>query len=158
MIKLPNARFDKEILLLIFCVLGTLAVAWWAWAAGPVQPKSALGSAAPVETAQGLTGPAYGSQSPGSGATSSDQAVGSSGSASSGNASSPASPPVNVMPQPDPLYPIDPSPKCPYYKYPGNIQPMLYCPICETYQTSEGIRYPCGCGGRGTELLCASPL
>ena len=150
MIKIRQFKFTKDGLLLVLCVVGTAAVAWWAWAAGPVESHSALGSTPQTETNQGLNASPYGSVSPAG-------TAGAAASPPSGNTSSPPSPPINVSPEPDPLYPIDPNPKCNYYKYPGSAQPSsLYCPICQPYQANDGMRYPCGCGG--TELLCANPL
>jgi len=69
--------------------------------------------------------------------------------------STPPSPPVSnqPVPEPDVLYPIDPTPKCHFYKYPGGIQP-LSCPVCESYP-SDGA-YACGCGySSGVEMMCA---
>jgi len=84
------------------------------------------------------------------------------GGGSSGPSSTPPSGPISAQPtpEPDPLYPIDPVPKkCSYYKYPGGMQPYS-CPVCESAQTSDGIRFPCGpCygGGANTEIACVMP-
>jgi len=74
---------------------------------------------------------------------------------SDGNSSSPVTP-VPPVTEPDPLYPIDPTPKCHIYKYPGGMQPMS-CPVCEAYPAADGVRYPCGpCyGGPGVDIMCA---
>ena len=162
MIKLQDFKFNKDVLLLFLCILGTAAVAWWAWAAGPVEPRSALGSAPQAETTQGLNGSGYGSLSPAGPGGSSGQSGGAA--SSSGNSSSPVtSSPINVYPEPDPLYPVDPTPKCSYYKYPEGAQSGATCPpyncgairypCCQYMDSPQGV---CGCGGN--EMLCASPL
>ena len=161
MIKIPGVKSDKELLLLALCVLGTAAVAWWAWAAGPVQPKTSLAGGTPSNTAQTLTAPAYGSVIPGSPAAGTGSANGygqTAGSApASGNSSSLVMPPVEPPVTPPVYYP-----NC----HPcGGAQPLVMCP----YESSGTTRYPCcqypqspqgvcGCGYRGTELMCANPL
>ena len=152
MAKFQEIKLNKDALLAVLCVLGTLAVAWWAWAAGPVEPRPALTSTPQAETAQSLDGSPYGSVSRASPANSAGSASSGSGNASSPVMSSP------VVPANPPSYPT-----C--YPVEGVQSNIVTCPPYDC----GAIRYPCcqytespqavcGCGGRGTELLCASPL
>ena len=74
---------------------------------------------------------------------------------STGNTSSPPAPATT---EPDVLYPVDPIPKCAYYKYPaGSVQPYN-CPICETYPSADGSYMPCGCNIKSNvQVMCVNP-
>ena len=77
--------------------------------------------------------------------------------ANNGNSGSPVS--ASPVTEPDPLYPVDPTPKCYYNWKPGTNQPYS-CPVCEGVQSADGMRYPCGpCygGGGGVQIMCANP-
>jgi hypothetical protein len=156
-------KISRSSVTLGLCVLGVIAAAAWASSLGGI--GTASNRQAPAvnfkSTAQaGLTAGAYSR-------TAAPAGTGSSGGGSAADAaSSPQSVPPSIpsaapaAAEPDPLYPADPTPKCPYYKYPGGVQPMIVCYPCEAYQTADGLRYPCGCGGGSgiqPEILCASP-
>ncbi|HET7827351.1 MAG TPA: hypothetical protein VFK97_00590 [Candidatus Saccharimonadales bacterium] len=68
--KRPSTR------ILLLCVLGVALAAWLAWAAGPVQTKSALGSGQKVKNQPSLAGSSY-SRTTGANPSSSGSASGS---------------------------------------------------------------------------------
>jgi hypothetical protein len=152
--------FKRNYLLLAICVIGVCLIAWWAWAAGPVETKPSAAAAPSVQTRQGISGQTY---SPATSAGSLPNT--SSSSSSAGQAvGSPvqSAQPISVQPsqpvtEPDPLYPYDPIPKCTYYHQPGTVQPYI-CPQCEAVQSPDGTSYmPCGsCRSYpgGPEIMC----
>lgn len=130
-------------LLILVCLLGVALVAWWAWAAGPIKPNSAVSAGRRVQAQASVNGSGYTTINPAAAAgASSDNSQGSSGSAQAS--------PVYSTPVTQPPVDLPVSSLC--HPSGGGIQPdiALGC-SCGRPGTAN---YPCCSGNPGTEIAC----
>lgn len=129
-----NKRSSR--LFLLLCVIGVVAVAWWAWAAGPIHTQSYIGTRQNVPGQPKLSGTGYNPLKPAS------QNASAGSVSTSGSNVSPVAPPSSTQPS----YPVCHPPG------PG-IQPDIAYPCsCMT-----GSVYQC-CQFGGSGILCPENL
>ena len=143
--KYLAGKLSRNTLVVVLCILGVIASAVWTASVGHMSNSSVT---LRPQTAAG----AYHTLQPAAAASNTGNLQ------SAGNAQGGSGTATQAVPaEPDPLYPIDPTPYCKTYINGGKI----YCTYCDNSGSTNDFM-PCGgCyggGGMHPEIMCPNPL